>query len=85
MPIPENAKLIKERVEWIRKIYPNASDKELYWRYIAFYHIHEINGKLMEKLCSDSIPSMDTVLRRLREIKEEEKKKELQKKLLVIN
>jgi len=70
--IPQSANAIRERVRDLKFSYPYATDKELYIRYIDKYCV-KLPSRILEKMIDTEIPSMDTVIRRSREIKEEER------------
>ena len=68
--IPPNHKLLREQMSVIMRKYPLASDKELYYRVLNDYYVR-IGEEAIKKLAAENVPSMDTLLRRKREIVEE--------------
>ena len=78
--IPQNLKLLQSQMREVMRLYPDASDKELYYRAIDRYYVPQ--GKWpVGMLSADTIPSMDSLLRRVREIREELRSQKRHQKL----
>ena len=78
--LPQNHKLLREQMSVIMRKYPQATDKELYYRVLNDYYVR-IGEEAIKKLAADQVPSMDTLLRRKREIVEELKRERAYKPL----
>ena len=78
--LPQNHKLLREQMSVIMRKYPYVSDKELYYRVLNDYYVR-IGEEAIKKLAADQVPSMDTLLRRKREIVEELKRERVYKPL----
>jgi len=78
--IPPNHKLLREQMSVIMRKYPLAVDKELYYRVLNDYYVR-MGEDVIKKLSAGNVPSMDTLLRRKREIVDELKRKNVYKPL----
>ena len=68
--IPQNAELLREQYEQLQMLYPNDTEKQLFWRAVDMYYEKIPNQTLKKLLANERIPSMDTFCRRGRELRE---------------
>jgi hypothetical protein len=68
--IPQNQKHLQAQMREVIRLYPDASDMELYLRAIDRYYLPQSRWTI-ENWLNANIPTMDTLVRRARGIREE--------------
>ena len=66
----------------VMRLWPDAPDKELYYRALDRFYAPQAKWTI-ETLSGDTVPSMDSLVRRAREVREEERRQKRYPRLFV--